>query len=241
MNFLEERIVKDGQVRDGNILKVDSFLNHQLDCDLLNQIGNAFYQYFKHKKITRILTVEASGIAIACAAAPYFHVPVVFAKKSKSQNLDGDLYTSVVHSYTHNTDNTIVLSKKYLTEADHVLLVDDFLANGKAMMGLIDICYQAKAHVEGIGIAIEKGFQDGGHILRQKGYDVYSLAIIESMSEKGIVFSNHNESEKKYSLDEKIAETLETDKKEEMSTADMIKTMQELKQLSNLDLDKYFK
>lgn len=185
MNFLEERILKDGQVRPGNILKVDSFLNHQLDCRLLDQIGKAFYNHFKDQKITRILTVEASGIAIACLTARYFNVPVVFAKKSRSMNLDGDLYCAIVHSYTHNVDNTVILSKKYLADSDTVLLVDDFLANGKAVEGLLDICAQAGAKVAGIGIAIEKGFQKGGKELREKGYDLYSLAIVDSMSDDG--------------------------------------------------------
>lgn len=189
MNFMEQRIIKDGQVRPGNILKVDSFLNHQLDCRLLDQVGKTFYNHFKNRKITRILTIEASGIAIACLTARYFDVPVVFAKKSRSMNLDGDLYHTVVHSYTHNVDNTVVLSKKYLHSSDSVLIVDDFLANGKAVNGLLDICDQAGAQVAGIGIAIEKGFQTGGKELRDKGYDLYSLAIIDSMSDDGsIVF-----------------------------------------------------
>ncbi len=185
MNFLEERIVEDGQIRPGNILKVDSFLNHQLDVGLLDEIGRSFYERYKDAGITRILTIEASGIAIACMTARYFQVPVVFAKKSMSKNLDGDLYTSMVHSYTHNTDATVILSKKYLNSSDRVLLVDDFLANGKAMQGLIDICEQAGASVAGIGIAIEKGFQDGGDYLRSRGYDVDSLAIVESMTDDG--------------------------------------------------------
>jgi len=191
MNFLEERIASDGQVRAGNILKVDSFLNHQLDVDLLDQVGKAFYEKYKDKGITKVLTVEASGIAIACMTAQYFHVPVVFAKKAKSRNLDGDLYTSVVHSFTYDRDYNVTLSKKFLSSEDKVLLVDDFLAVGKAMNGLIDICNQAGAKVEGIGIAIEKGFQDGGARLRGAGYDVTSLAIVDAMDEeKGITFRN---------------------------------------------------
>lgn len=191
MNFLEERIASDGQVRAGNILKVDSFLNHQLDVDLLDQVGKAFYEKYKDKGITKVLTVEASGIAIACMTAQYFHVPVVFAKKAKSRNLDGDLYTSVVHSFTYDRDYNVTLSKKFLSSEDKVLLVDDFLAVGKAMNGLIDICNQAGAKVEGIGIAIEKGFQDGGARLRGAGFDVTSLAIVDAMDEeKGITFRN---------------------------------------------------
>ncbi len=185
MKFLEERILKDGQVRPGEILKVDSFLNHQLDVDLLNEIGKTFYEKYKDCGITRILTVEASGIAIACLTANYFHVPVVFAKKAKSKNLDGDLYSSVVHSYTYGKDYTVTLSKKFLTKDDKVLLIDDFLAVGKAMLGLLDICAQAGAQVAGIGIAIEKGFQPGGKTLREAGYDLTSLAIIKTMDDEG--------------------------------------------------------
>ena len=189
MNFLEERIARDGQVRAGNILKVDSFLNHQLDVDLLDKIGQAFYDKYKDKGINKVLTVEASGIAIACMTARYFGVPVVFAKKAKSRNLDGDLYTSVVHSFTYDKDYNVTLAKKFLSSNDKVLLVDDFLAVGKAMNGLIDICNQAGAKVEGIGIAIEKGFQDGGKRLRGEGYDVASLAIVDAMDEdKGLTF-----------------------------------------------------
>ncbi len=192
MKFMEDRIRRDGQVRAGNILKVDNFLNHQLDVDLLNEVGKAFYERFKDRGITRILTVEASGIAIACLTAMYFKVPVVFAKKSKSRNLDGDLYKSVVHSFTYDIDNTITLSKKYLDSSDKVLLIDDFLANGKAMRGLTDICRQAGAQIEGIGIAIEKGFQCGGKELRGMGYEVFSLAIVESMEpDKEIIFREH--------------------------------------------------
>ena len=191
MEFMEQRILRDGQVRPGNILKVDSFLNHQIDCRLLDEAGKAFYEKFRDRGITKILTVEASGIAIACLTARYFDVPVVFAKKSKSLNLDGDLYTSVVHSFTHNVDNTVVLSKKFLTDKDKVLLVDDFLANGKAMEGLIDICGQACAQIAGIGIAIEKGFQCGGQRLRDAGYDVFSLAIVDAMTDDGQITFRH--------------------------------------------------
>lgn len=185
MRLLEERIKEDGQVRPGNILKVDSFLNHQLDVSLLEQLGKEFFERFKDKGITRILTIEASGIALACLAAQYFKVPVVFAKKEKSKNLDGELYTSTVHSFTYGKDFTVTLSKKFLTKDDTVLLIDDFLAVGKAMRGLIDICGQAEANIAGIGIAIEKGFQSGGKELREMGFDVYSLAIIDEMDDEG--------------------------------------------------------
>ena len=185
MNFLEERILKDGQVRQGDILKVDSFLNHQVDITLLEQIGDAFYEHFKDRKITRVLTVESSGIAIAYPVARRFGVPAVFAKKSRSMNLDGDLYTSIVHSYTYNVDNVVTLSRQYVHPGDRVLIVDDFMANGKAVQGLMDICGQAGAEVAGIGIAIEKGFQNGGRLLREAGLDLYSLAIVDSMSDDG--------------------------------------------------------
>ncbi len=192
MNFLEERILRDGQVREGDILKVDSFLNHQLDTGLLDKIGETFYHHFKDKPVTRVLTVEASGIAVAYPVARIFKVPVVFAKKSRSMNLDGDLYTSVVHSYTYNLDNTLTLSKNYLGKDDCVLIVDDFMANGKAVQGLLDICRQAGAQVAGIGIAIEKGFQDGGKNLREAGYDVYSLAIVDEMRNDGTIVFRGN-------------------------------------------------
>ncbi|MCI6756092.1 MAG: xanthine phosphoribosyltransferase [Lachnospiraceae bacterium] len=187
MNFLEERIVRDGQVRPGEILKVDSFLNHQLDVALLDEIGKTFYEKYKDRGITRILTIEASGIAIAMMTGRYFQVPVVFAKKAKSKNLDGELYTSKVHSYTYGKDYDITLSKKFLTSEDTVLLVDDFLAVGKAMNGLLDICRQAGARVGGIGIAIEKGFQHGGEKLRGEGLDVTSIAIVDSMGDDGSI------------------------------------------------------
>ena len=172
MKLLEERIKEDGQVRPGNILMVDSFLNHQLDISLLEQLGNEFYEKFKDKGITRILTIEASGIALACLAA---------------QHLDGELYTSTVHSFTYGKDFTVTLAKKFLSEDDTVLLIDDFLAVGKAMRGLIDICNQADAKIAGIGIAVEKGFQSGGKELRDAGYDVYSLAIIDEMTDDGAI------------------------------------------------------
>lgn len=187
MNFLEERILRDGQVRPGEILKVDSFLNHQLDVSLLDEVGRTFYEKYRDSGITRILTIEASGIAIAMMTGRYFGVPVVFAKKAKSKNLDGELYTSKVHSYTYGKDYDITLSKKFLGSTDRVLLVDDFLAAGKAMNGLIDICHQAGAEIGGIGIAIEKGFQPGGERLRSEGYDVTSIAIVDSMSDDGSI------------------------------------------------------
>lgn len=185
MNFLEERILKDGQVRPGEILKVDSFLNHQIDVGLMEQVGKTFYDEFGDKGITKIVTIEASGIAIAMMVGQCFGVPVLFAKKAKSKNLDGDLYTSKVHSYTYGKDYDITLSKKFLTDKDTVLLVDDFLAVGKAMNGLIDICHQAGAKIGGIGICIEKGFQPGGARLRGEGYDVKSIAIVDSMTDDG--------------------------------------------------------
>jgi xanthine phosphoribosyltransferase len=181
MKELEERIQKDGKVREGNILKVDSFLNHQLDIGLLDDIGAELYRLYKDAGVNKIVTIEASGIAIASLAARYFGVPVVFAKKAKSRNLDGDLYTSVVHSFTYGKDYNVTLSKKFLSENDKVLLIDDFLADGKAMDGLLDICAQAGAKVAGCGICIEKGFQPGGARLRGRGIRVESLAIVESM------------------------------------------------------------
>ena len=181
MNFLEERIVKDGIVKENNVLKVDSFLNHQMDIALLDEIGKEFYRRFKDKPITKVLTIEASGIAIAYPAARCFNVPMVFAKKAKSINIDGDMYTAEVESFTHKNKNTVIVSKKYLSPDDHVLIIDDFLANGCALQGLISITESAGATVEGIGIAIEKGFQFGGRIIRNLGYHLESLAIVDSM------------------------------------------------------------
>lgn len=188
MKLLEERIIKDGIVKPGNILKVDSFLNHQIDIKLMNEIGREMKEIFKDRKITKILTIEASGIAIASIAAQYFDVPVLFAKKAKSQNLDGDLYTSVVRSFTYGKDYTITVSKKFINSDDHVLIIDDFLAVGSAMKGLIDVCGQAGATVEGIGIMVEKGFQEGGKYLRDNGYNLHSMAIVESMEDGKIIF-----------------------------------------------------
>ena len=181
MNFLEERIVKDGIVKEGNVLKVDSFLNHQMDINLFNEIGAEFKRRFEGKNINKIVTIEASGIGIACVAAMHFNVPVVFAKKSKSINIEGDMYIAEVESFTHKCKNQVIVSKKFLSEDDHVLIIDDFLANGCALQGLISIVYQAGGTVEGIGIAIEKGFQVGGHIIRNLGYQLESLAIVDSM------------------------------------------------------------
>jgi len=181
MNFLEERILKDGVVKEGNVLKVDSFLNHQMDVELLDEIGKEFYRRFADKPITKVLTIEASGIAIAFAAARCFKVPMVFAKKAKSVNIDGDMYTAEVESFTHKNKNNVIVSKKFLNAGDRVLIVDDFLANGCALQGLISICEAAGASVEGIGIAIEKGFQYGGRTIRNLGYRLESLAIVESM------------------------------------------------------------
>ena len=181
MNFLEERIVKDGIVKEGNVLKVDSFLNHQMDITLFDEMGAEFKKRFEGKNINKILTVEASGIGIACVVAMHFNVPVVFAKKSKSINIDGDMYIAEVESFTHKCKNQVIVSKKFLNEDDHVLINDDFLANGCALQGLISIVNQAGGTVEGIGIAIEKGFQVGGQIIRNLGYQLESLAIVDSM------------------------------------------------------------
>ena len=184
MNFLEERIVKDGIVKEGNVLKVDSFLNHQMDIRLFEQMGEEFKRRFKDKKINKILTIEASGIGIACVVAKYFDASVVFAKKSKSINIDGEMYVAEVESFTHKCKNQIIVSKKFIGPQDHVSIIDDFLANGCALQGLISIVTSAGATVEGIGIAIEKGFQPGGRMIRNLGYDLQSLAIVEGMDAK---------------------------------------------------------
>ena len=181
MNFLEERIVKDGIVKEGNVLKVDSFLNHQMDIQLFDQMGAEFKKRFEGKKINKILTIEASGIGIACVVAMHFNVPVVYAKKSKSINIEGDTYVAEVESFTHKCKNQVLVSKKFLSEDDHVLIIDDFLANGCALQGLISIVNMAGGTVEGIGIAVEKGFQVGGQIIRNLGYQLESLAIVDSM------------------------------------------------------------
>ena len=182
MNFLEERILKDGIVKEGNVLKVDSFLNHQMDTELFNEMGKEWKKRFEGKNINKILTIEASGIGIACIVAQHFNVPVVFAKKSKSINLEGEMYTAEVESFTHKNKNQVIVAKKFLSEEDHVLLIDDFLANGCALQGLIQIVQSAGATVEGIGIAIEKGFQTGGKMIRNLGYRLESLAIVDAMN-----------------------------------------------------------
>ena len=181
MNVLEKRILKDGVVKEGNVLKVDSFLNHQIDPVLLDEMGKEFHRRFADKPITKVLTIESSGIAIACFVARYFNVPLLFAKKSKSINIDGEMYVAEVESFTHKCKNQVVVSKKFLSKDDHVLIIDDFLANGCALQGLISITKSAGATVEGIGIAVEKGFQVGGAMIRNLGYHVESLAIVESM------------------------------------------------------------
>ena len=188
MNFLEEKILIDGTVKPGGVLKVDSFLNHRLDIKLLDQIGAELKRRYAGEKITKVLTIESSGIAIACSVARELGVPVVFAKKAQSVNLDGEMYVAEVDSYTHKKRNLVIVSKKYLHPEDRVLIVDDFLANGCALQGLISIVDAADAEVVGCGIAIEKGFQEGGHRLRNLGYRVESLAIIESMDDSGITF-----------------------------------------------------
>ena len=189
MNFLEERILKDGIVKPGNVLKVDSFLNHQMDVQLLNEMGKEFKRRFADKQITKILTIEASGIAIAYPVAMEFQVPLVFAKKTKSINIDGDVYVAEVESFTHKNKNQVIVSKKYLSPADHVLIIDDFLANGCALQGLISIVESSGATVEGLGIAIEKGFQIGGKVIRNLGYHLESLAIVDGMNaETGEIF-----------------------------------------------------
>ena len=196
MEILKQRILKDGKVKEGNVLKVDSFLNHQMDIRLLDEIGREFRRRFAGEEINKILTIEASGIGIAVAAAPHFdYAPVVFAKKSKSKNLDGELYTSQVTSFTRGTTFDVQVSKKYLNPGDRVLIIDDFLANGCALEGLIDIVRQSGAIVEGVGVAVEKGFQGGGDKLRKAGYNLHSLAIIDKMDAKTntVVFRHEEE------------------------------------------------
>ena len=184
MKLLEERIRRDGTVKAGNVLKVDSFLNHQMDIDLFNEMGKEWARLFADRPINKILTVEASGIGTACVAAQHFHVPVVFAKKTQSLNIDGEVYSTKIESFTHKRVYDVVVSKKFLNPDDHILIIDDFLANGCALEGLIDIVDKAGATVEGIGIAVEKGFQKGGDLIRSKGIRVESLAIVESMDDQ---------------------------------------------------------
>ena len=181
MELLEQRIMKDGVVKEGGVLKVDSFLNHQIDSTLLDQLGAEFARLFAGQPINKVITIEASGIAIAIEAARHFGVPVVFAKKSQTINIDGEMYTCKITSFTHKRVYDVVMSRRFLGPDDHVLIVDDFLANGCALAGLLDICEQAGATVEGIGIAVEKGFQPGGAKIRERGYHLESLAIVDDM------------------------------------------------------------
>ena len=181
MNLLQKKIMEEGVIKPGNVLKVDSFLNHQIDVPFISELGKEFKTLFAEKQVDKILTIEASGIGIACLTAIYFGVPVLFAKKSAGSNMDKDMYETEVHSYTHNKTNHVVAAKKYLSRGEHILIMDDFLANGCAVEGLIELVEQAGGVVEGVGICIEKGFQEGGDRLRQKGYDLKSLAIIEKM------------------------------------------------------------
>ena len=181
MNLLKERIQRDGVVKPGNVLKVDSFLNHQMDIALVEELGKEFYRRFADQNITKVLTIEASGIAIAYPVARAFGVPLVFAKKSQSINLDGDTYVAEVDSFSHKNKNLVVVSKKFLSPEDRVLIIDDFLANGSALQGLISIVESAEAEVVGLGIAVEKGFQDGGYRIRNLGYRLESLVIVEAM------------------------------------------------------------
>ena len=188
MNFLEERIAKDGVVKPGNVLKVDSFLNHQMDIALMEEIGREFKRRFADKPINKVLTIESSGIGIAAFVAKEFGTPMVFAKKSKSINIDGEMLVAEVESFTHKNKNQVIVSKRFLTADDHLLIIDDFLANGCALMGLIQIANSAGATVEGLGIVIEKGFQTGGQTIRNLGYHLESLAIVDAMdAETGTV------------------------------------------------------
>ena len=192
MNFLEERIVKDGIITEGNVLKVDSFLNHQMDIELFDQIGAEFKRRFEGKPINKILTIEASGIGIACVAAQHFGVPVVFAKKAKSVNIDGDVWATKIESFTHKRVYDVIVSKKYLGPQDHVLIIDDFLANGCALQGLLSLVRAAGAAVEGVGIAVEKGFQRGGELIRAQGVRVESLAVVDAMdADTGEIIFRH--------------------------------------------------
>ena len=192
MQLLKDRIRKDGKIKEGNVLKVDSFLNHQMDVKLFQEIGKEFKRRFEGEEITKILTIEASGIGIACVAAEVFDVPVVFAKKTQTKNIAGDVYTTKVESFTHGRVYDIIVSKEFLGKGDKVLLIDDFLANGKALEGLAELVTKSGAELVGAGVVIEKGFQVGGDIIRSKGIHLESLAIVESMDEKTgeVVFRN---------------------------------------------------
>ena len=193
MKLLEERIVKDGYVAPGGVLKVDSFLNHQIDVELYNEIGKEFKRLFDAVKVDKILTIEASGIGIACITAQYFGVPVVFAKKAKSKNIAGEVYTSSVHSFTYGKTYDIMVSEKFINSGENILVIDDFLANGQATLGLMDIIHKAEAKVSGVGIVIEKGFQSGGAQLRKMGINLKSLAIVDEMDDDGnITFRQDN-------------------------------------------------
>jgi xanthine phosphoribosyltransferase len=191
MQLLKNKILKEGRVLKGDILKVDSFLNHQIDIDLLNKIGNEFKKRFQDKNITKILTIEASGIAVAVIAAQYFNVPVIFAKKTESKTLDKEVYEGSVYSYTKAKHYKIRVSKEYISKGDNILIIDDFLANGQAILGLKEIVDAADANLMGVGIVIEKGFQNGGSLLREAGINIESLAIIDSLEENGIIFRNN--------------------------------------------------
>lgn len=188
MELLKERIRRDGKIKDGHIIKVDGFLNHQIDIELLCEIGKEFKRLFDGENITKVITIEASGIAVACLTAQHFNVPVVFAKKSESKNIDGDVYTTKVTSYTRGKEYTVILEKRFLNSNDRILIIDDILATGKAQFGLLDISQQAGATVAGIGVVIEKGFQGGGDQLRKAGYNLHSLAIIDSMENQTVQF-----------------------------------------------------
>lgn len=194
MELLEKKILEDGVIRNGNVLKVDSFLNHQIDVPFIAELGKEFKRLFADRPINKILTIEASGIGIACIAAMYFNVPVVFAKKTSGSNMDRDVYFTKIYSFTHNKDNDVIVAKQYLNKDDHVLIIDDFLANGCALEGLMDIVRQSGGTVEGIGIAIEKGFQGGGDKLRAAGVNLRSLAIIDKMdAASGTIQFRHEE------------------------------------------------
>lgn len=192
MKILEERILKDGIVKEGGVLKVDSFLNHQMDIDLFNEMGKEFKRLFEKEAVNKILTIEASGIGIACIVAQYFQVPVVFAKKAQSINIDGEVYQTRIQSFTHKRVYDVIVSKKYLGPQDRVLIIDDFLANGCAMEGLVDLVNSSGASLAGIGIAVEKGFQHGGDLIRSKGIKLESLAIIDRFENGTVVFKKQD-------------------------------------------------